>query len=39
MEKTKCDKCDKVAEFIQPDVQTGQIIDVCKDHFVWMHAG
>lgn len=37
--KTKCIKCDKDATFTQPDNQTGQIVDVCKDHFVWMHVG
>lgn len=37
--KTKCTMCNKDAIFIQPDSQTGQIIDVCKEHFTWMHIG
>ena len=39
MEKAKCYYCDKVAEFTQPDADTGKIIDVCKNHFTWMHVG
>ena len=36
---TKCFYCDATAEFTQPEKDTGKIIDVCKKHFTWMHAG
>lgn len=35
----KCYYCDVKAEFTQPDKDTGMVIDVCKKHFTWMHAG
>lgn len=34
-----CYYCDAKAEFTQPEKDTGKIIDVCKNHFDWMHAG
>ena len=35
----KCYYCDQNAEFTQPEIETGIIIDVCKKHFTWMHVG
>ena len=37
--KDKCIKCNKVARFTQPDKETGNIVDVCEQHFVFMHMG
>lgn len=35
----KCFYCDKKAQFTQPEKETGKIIDVCVDHFTFMHIG
>ena len=35
----KCFYCNNKAEFTQPEKDTGIVIDVCKKHFTWMHAG
>ena len=37
--KEKCQYCSNNAEFTQPDKQTGVIIDVCKNHFIYMYMG
>lgn len=37
--RTTCYKCDQVAKFTQPDKDTGQIVDVCDKHFIFMHMG
>lgn len=37
--KTKCIKCDQFATYTQPDKDTGQIIDVCDNHFLFKYMG
>lgn len=37
--KILCAKCDQVAKFTQPDKETGQIIDVCDNHFIFKYMG
>lgn len=33
MFQDKCYYCDKKALYTQPDKDTGEIVDACKDHF------
>ena len=35
----KCYYCDAKAEFTQPSKDNGEIIDVCKKHFIYMYMG
>lgn len=37
--KPKCNKCNEVAKFTQPDKETGEIIDVCENHFIYKYMG
>lgn len=37
--KSKCVKCDRVATYNQPDENTGNIIDVCIEHFTLRFGG
>lgn len=37
--KKTCDKCDQIAKYTQPDKETGEIIDVCDKHFIFMYMG
>jgi len=36
---TKCYYCNKSSEYTQPEITTGNIIDVCSTHFTYMYAG
>lgn len=39
MKSVKCYYCDEKAEYVQPEKDTGVIIDVCITHFTFKHWG
>lgn len=37
--KPTCIKCDKEAKYTQPDKETGEIVEVCDQHFIYKYMG
>lgn len=36
---TKCVRCNNESKFTQPDDDTGEVIDVCNEHFTFKFGG